>query len=176
MKKRLILTLLSSLILLAACNDNSIEIREEKTNETVQASATPPESTEITVDKTNYIVGDTITVGDFEIVIKRVEFSDGEEQNRPSDGKSFANVYIHAKNNGDRPVPLSPSDFTFYDQTGAECSIATTGYFAESQLSDTKLDKGDEINANILYEMPISNLDFKVIYAPEFLNGEITIE
>lgn len=182
MKIRLGLALLLSLMTLAACSDKPDKTSESKTtnepSKIQQTNAAQAEPAKITVDKTEYTVGDSITIGDLELVISRVEYSDGDADNRAADGKFFADVFVYAKNNGEEPINLSPNDFTFYDFNGDESPLAETGYSKELQLIETELAGNNEIKANIIFEIPIltTSGQFKIEYAPDFLDGKITIE
>lgn len=154
MKIRVLLTLIIAVLTLAACSENTSESQASNEPEsTIEKEVDSEETSEpekLTPDKTEYDIGETIVLGDLELVITRVEFTGGDLDNQPSEGNFFANVFIHAKNNGENLVKLSSSDFTFYDFNGDVSPQVETGYFVESQLTETELDGNSEIKVNII--------------------------
>lgn len=148
--------------------DTGAKLKQSKDTESVSNT----EEAEETIFK----VGDTVDVEGYEMTVNSVDYSDGQEYNKPSEGKKFVIINITITNNSDERESYNPLDFSLV----ADGNAQTTGFtYLEGvdTLESGDLDTGASVTGNLIQEAnPEAKLKLRYEGNPFIKNKNVEIE
>lgn len=112
-------------------------------------------------------VGDAVKLKDTVITVTGVEYSEGDEWEKPDTGKVYLLVHLHMDNAGPDEISVNPFDFKVKDSNGV---IVDTGFitFPENELSAVDLAPGGKIDGIVPFEVPRGDPSLQLIYQPNW--------
>ena len=113
-------------------------------------------------EKTEFTVGETATFRDVSITLVSVDYHNGDEWNRPQDGKMFMVCEFEVSNDSDRDVVVSTwGDFNAYCDGYSMNDDLFATRTGENTL-DGQLTKGTKIHGYIGYQVPTNFSEAKI--------------
>lgn len=123
------------------------------------------------LDKT-YKVGDTVSYKGYEIKVNSVKYSQGNEYEKPDNGKEYVIVNVTITNNTDSKQSYNPYDFKLNaDGNGTDLDEIVTDV-AEDELQSGDLDKGATVSGNMIGQAKKDVKKLKLQYQANFWNDK----
>lgn len=119
--------------------------------------------------QTEFQIGETASYKGYEITVNKVDYSDGEEFNKPADGKQFVIVNVTITNNTDEKAPYNPLDYQL-NANGVNTNF-TEFLSGVETLNSGDLDKGATVTGNLIGQAPKDG-PLKVVYTSNFFDKE----
>lgn len=132
---------------------------------------------ESTVD--SYAVGETVTIGDFTLTVNEVTFPEGDNFNKPNDGKKFVVVDVTFENVSGESANLSSLlQMTLRDSTGQKYDVDLMASSASGGSSpDGELVAGEKLRGQVGYQVPIDATGLMFVFdADVFGAGKVFVE
>ena len=166
---RMLLPLLSLLGVLAlvimACGGSSANAGTK-----IGSGAAPTNTAKVSK---HFKVGDQVNVGDtYVVTINSVKTSHGGEFDSRKSGDIFLVVDLSIKNVGTEEEIISTLDFTLKDATGQRYDDT---YMEGATDPGGKLEAGDLVKGQIVYEIPSNQHQFSFAFAPDLFSGGQTV-
>lgn len=113
-------------------------------------------------------VGDAVKLKGAVTTVTKVEFSEGDEWEKPDPGRIFLLVHLHIENVSDKEISVNPWNYKVKDSRGV---ILDTGFitFAENELPAAELAPGGKIDGLVPFEVAKGDLGLQLIYQPNWL-------
>jgi hypothetical protein len=158
MKNRsfILLLIICLLFFVSACSSANAPSKVEADNAGQQGSESAPAS-EAGPDEIqrDYVVGDTVKVGDLEITVCGVSTSEGEDFYTPEDGNVFYLMNVAVANKGDKPESISTMlMFDLRDSGGYSVSQSLSAQSVGTSGLDGTVLPGKVIRGDIGFEVP----------------------
>lgn len=141
-------------------NDNNNN--EDEENE-------PEEPTE---EKAEFGINEPIEFDKRVIEVTNVEFSEGEQFDKPKEGKEYVIVTVSIINNSDKEVSYNPFHFKMKNSNGQIESQTFTIVDSDTALSSGNLAPGGNVSGTIAFEQPIDDPDLTLIFEPSFWSNK----
>lgn len=112
-------------------------------------------------------VGETVKIGETELIIKSARFVEGNQYVPPKKGKVLK-LEIEGKNNGGQSWFLTDADFNLYDPSGQKLEQ----YFGVDDLPlSGEVNQGKSVQGKIYYDVPEVD-SFELVYKPNFFTNQ----
>jgi len=127
-----------------------------------------------TVTKSEYAVGEAITINDQTLTVTKVtrNFDTGNEFSTPEPGKEFIVVEVQLENKGDSDMSYNTFDFKVQDSSGVQKS---EGFIlgVTNELSSGDLAKGGKVTGSLSFIVPKDDAGLKLLFQPSFWSNQI---
>ncbi len=119
---------------------------------------------EVTLDM--YSIGETIIIGDFALTVNGVTFPEGNDFNKPDDGKRFIIVDVTFDNvSGDSTNLSSAAQMTLKDSTGQKYNVDIMASVASGgSTPDGELVAGEKLRGQVGYQVPIDSTGLVFVF------------
>lgn len=125
---------------------------------------TSTSSTSAEQEKTEYNQGEEAILGDGAITVTQVERSQGEQFDKPAEGKEFVIVHIKIENKGDSNLSYNPFYFKMQNSQGQQEDITFTTVDQDTALNSGELIPGGQVEGTLTFEEPTGDTDLVLIY------------
>ena len=122
------------------------------------------------VEKEFYEVGEEVEVNNNILLVSAAKESSGYGWSKPKNGKRFVIVLVTIKNNGDKEIDYSPSDFRLENGCGQIDSTAFTTIDSETCLHRGTLAPGGVVSGTVTFEESVGDYDLKLLYKVGFFD------
>jgi len=149
------------------------------TNKGSSTTTSNPSSTKAaTVTKSEYAVGEAITINDQTLTVTKVtrNFDTGNAYATPEPGKEFVVVEVQLENKSDNEMSYNTFDFKMQDSNGVQ-KTEDIVLGVTNELSSGDLAKGGKVTGNLGFEVPKDDAGLKLIFSPSFWsNQKVTVK
>ena len=141
---------------------------------TTEQTAQEPE--EVSEERTEFAVGETVDHGGIEITLVNVSESGGSEFLQPNDGNTYLLLEFEITNHSEKDISISSiANFeAYYDDTSVNQDIG--GLQAPEIEGKNQLDGsvavGKRMNGVIAYQVPADYTKFEISVAPDFWSSK----
>ena len=137
-----------------------------------ESSATDKEKNK----KTSFNVNETAVHKDVHYTVTNVEYSNGTEFNKPSDGKNYVIVTINIENKSDEKISYNALDWKMVNSQGQEDSETITIVDSDTNLSSGDLAAGGNKTGTLVFEEDVNETSLKLLYYPTIIDKESAFE
>lgn len=146
-------------------------------NDQNEESTSNTDTEEAEEEKTNFGINEEIEFGDRIVAITDVEYSDGNDFDKPQEGKEYVIVSVTIENDSDEEISYNPLHFKMQNSQGQIEDKAFTVVDSDTALSSGDLAPGGSVSGTITFEQPKDDGELILIFEPGFWsNKRITID
>lgn len=123
-------------------------------------------------------IGETISIGDFTLTVNEVSFPEGDDFNKPEDGKQFVVVDVTFENVSGESASLSSLlQMTLRDSTGQKYDVDLMASVASGgSTPDGELVAGEKLRGQVGYQVPVEATDLMFVFdADVFGAGKVFV-
>lgn len=114
--------------------------------------------------KTNFIINETAIFKNVHYTVTDVEYSNGDDWDKPSEGKNYVIVTIKIENNSDSNISYNSLDWKMTNSQGQISDETFTTIDNDTNLSSGELSSGGSIIGTIVFEQPINDNSLTLSY------------
>lgn len=140
----------------------------EDTNDETDTNDSDEESKEEEIENTEFAIGEKVELDGQVVEVTEVEKSDGDEFEKPSDGKEFVIVHVSIENNSDDEISYNPFNFKMKNSNGQIEDSGFTIIDSDTALSSGDLAPGGNVSGTISFEQPKGDDELQLIFEPGF--------
>ncbi|HLR43077.1 MAG TPA: DUF4352 domain-containing protein [Pseudogracilibacillus sp.] len=141
---------------------------EESDDEDSNDSDGDDKDEEENIENTEFGVGEQVKLDGQVVEVTKVEKSDGDELERPSDGKEFVIVHVSIENHSDDEISYNPLDFRMKNSDGQIEDQGITMIDSDTALSSGELSPDGNVSGTLSFEQPIDDEGLQLIFEPSF--------
>lgn len=133
--------------------DNEAQTEEEKEEE---------------IEDAEFGIGDKVKLDGQVVEVTEVEKSQGDDFEKPSEGKEFVIVHVSIENNGEEEISYNPFNFKMKNSDG---QIEDEGFImvdSDTSLSSGDLAPGGNVSGTLSFEQPKDDDGLELIFEPGF--------
>lgn len=119
-------------------------------------------------ENTEFEVGEQVDLDGQVVEVTKVEKSDGDEFDKPSDGKEFVIVHVSIENHSDEEISYNPFDFKMKNSDGQIEDQGITIIDSDTALSSGDLSPDGNVSGTLSFEQPIDDEGLQLIFEPSF--------
>lgn len=119
-------------------------------------------------EQTEFTVGEPIDFEDRIVEVTDVEYSNGNDFDKPSEGKEYVIVTVSITNNSDEEVSYGSYHFKMRNSNGQIEDQSFTIVDSDTALSTGDLAAGGNVTGTLAFEQPIDDGELTLIFEPEF--------
>lgn len=128
-------------------------------------------------EKTSFSLNETAVYNDVEYIVTNVEYSNGDEWDKPADGKQFVIVTVSIKNNSSEKISYNVYDWKMLNSQGQEDDEIFTTIDNDTNLGSGDLISGGSKTGTIVFEEDKNESSLKLLYfANSFWDENHTFE
>ena len=116
-------------------------------------------------EKTEYNQGEEAMLGNGAITVTKIEKSQGNQLDKPKNGKEFVIVYVTIENKGESNLSYNPFYFKMQNSQGQQESMTFTTIDKDTALNSGELIPGGKITGTITFEQPKEDTGLVLIYS-----------
>lgn len=122
--------------------------------------------------KTSFSLNETAVFEDVHYTVTNVEYSNGDEWDKPSDGKNYVIVTLKIENKSDSKISYNGYDWKMINSQGQEDDEAFTTINTDTSLNSGDLAAGGTKTGTLVYEEPKDESSLKILYYENTLFDE----
>lgn len=128
-------------------------------------------------EKTSFNLNETAVYNDVEYIVTNVEYSNGDEWDKPADGKQFVIVTVSIKNNSSEKISYNVYDWKMLNSQGQEDDEIFTTIDNDTNLGSGDLISGGSKTGTVVFEEDKNESSLKLLYfANSFWDENHTFE
>lgn len=138
-------------------------------------STTDTESGATNIDgnkQDSYNINETAIFNDVHYTVTNVEYSNGDEWDKPADGKNYVIVTIKVENKSDSKISYNAYDWTMVNSQGQEYEEVFTTIDSDTSLGSGELMSGGTKTGTIVFEQSKNESSLKLLYYANSLFDE----
>lgn len=117
--------------------------------------------------KKEYLIGETIKMGDHRLTVTDVKKSSGGEFDKPKQGYEYVLVAVNIYNGGKDDISYNPFDFEMRNSQGNITRAVPSIINQNTQLSAGQLAPNGQVAGTVVFEQPIGE-KLKLQFTPNF--------
>lgn len=122
--------------------------------------------------KTIFNINETAVFEDVHYTVTNVEYSKGDDWDKPSEGKQYVIVTIKIDNKSDSKITYNVFDWAMLNSQGQEDEESFTTIDSDTNLSSGDLVSGGTKTGTIVFEEDINETSLKLLYYSNSLFDE----
>ena len=124
--------------------------------------------------KTSFAVGETAEVDGAKFTVTDVQYSQGDDWDKPADGMEYVIVNISIENGSDEDLDYNLLDWQMINSQGQEESISFTIIDSDTNLGSGTLKPGGTKSGTLVFEEPKEDESLKLTYYSNVLIDDET--
>lgn len=156
-------------------NTEQTNATKEKESEDDSEDKSEESSENEELDKTEYAVGEPAELNGQVVQVTEVTKSNGNEFDKPAEGKEYVIVHITIDNNGDKEISYNPFNFKMKNSNGQIEDQDLITIDTDTSLTSGELAPGGTISGTLSFEQPIDDNGLQLIFEPSFWNEDKVI-
>ncbi len=125
---------------------------------------------------TVFKVGDTIVKGDVQLVVSKVERSQGSEYDKPKTNNEYIIVYLAISNIGDENISYNPYDYKLKNGDGQLLDGAFSIIDTDTALGSGDLVPGGKVEGTLIFETKKDDSNLVLQYYSNIFASDAAIE
>lgn len=127
--------------------------------------------------KNSFNVNETAVFNDVHYTVINVEYSNGDDWDKPAEGKQYVIVTLKIENKSDEKISYNVYDWTMLNSQGQEDESSFSTIDNDTNLSSGELISGGSKTGTIVFEEDKNDTSLKLLYYNDiFWNENHTIE
>lgn len=122
--------------------------------------------------KTSFSLNETAVFEDVHYTVTNVEYSNGDEWDKPSDGKNYVIVTLKIENKSDSKISYNTYDWKMINSQGQEDDETFTTINTDTSLNSGDLAAGGTKTGTLVYEELKDESSLKLLYYENALFDE----
>ena len=129
------------------------------------------------IEKTSFTINETAIYEDVHYTVTNVEYSNGNDWDKPSEGKNYVIVTIKIENKSNEKISYNGLDWTMLNSEGQEDSETFSTIDSDTNLGSGDLASGGSKTGTLVFEENKSDTSLKLLYYNNmFFDENHTIE
>ena len=127
--------------------------------------------------KNSFNINETAVFNDVHYTVINVEYSNGDDWDKPAEGKQYVIVTLKIENKSDEKISYNVYDWTMLNSQGQEDESSFSTIDNDTNLSSGELVSGGSKTGTIVFEEDKNDTSLKLLYYNDiFWNENHTIE
>ncbi|OJH20282.1 hypothetical protein BLX88_04085 [Bacillus obstructivus] len=140
----------------------------DKSTSTKSIKTAKKDSKKEETSKEVFNVGEAVKMGDNVLTVTKVEKSNGNEFDKPQQGKEFVIVTVQIENDGKDNISYNPFDFKMANSQGQITDQTFTTINNDTALQSGELAPKGKVSGTIAFEMPTGDTALQLQYTASF--------
>lgn len=126
--------------------------------------------------KTSFNINEPAVFEDVHYTVTNVEYSNGDEWDKPAEGKEYVIVTLKIENKSDSKISYNTFDWTMVNSQGQEDSETFSTIDSDTNLSSGELIAGGTKTGTLVFEQSKDETSLKLLYYSNMFNENPTFE
>src|SRR5699024_3597255 len=163
-----IIALIVVVVMVSGGDDDSADGPSKVDNGEEGNEESKEESKEEEIENTEFEVGEKVELDGQMVEVTKVEKSQVNDFDTPSDGNEFVIVHVSIENNGDEEISYNPFNFKMQNSNGQIEDMGLITVDNDTALSSGDLAPGGNVSGTLSFEQPKDDDGLKLIFEPGF--------